>query len=96
MERGSNKVGPKLNQAMEQEAATLETTGEEGHVQEHLEKERDDSMGSGHRISGTGANADEYPLKDHGEKGGLSHPKPKESDDAERSERAKSIAPDEG
>jgi hypothetical protein len=89
MERGSNKVGSKLNQEMERESATLETSNQEGHVEEHLEKERDSSAGDGHRIQGTGANADEYPWKDHGEVGGESHPKPKESDDAEPSERAK-------
>jgi hypothetical protein len=78
MDRGSNKVGSKLNQEMEQETAPLERSGKEGHSEEHLEKERDDSLGTGHRIEGTGANADEYPLKDHGEVGGESHPKPKE------------------
>jgi hypothetical protein len=94
MDRGSNKVGSKLNQEMEDESATLESANQERHVEEHLEKERDGSAGDGHLIQGTGANADEYPWKDHGEVGGESHPKPKESDDAERSERADENAPD--
>lgn len=81
MERGSNKVGSKLNQEMEHETAPLENANQEGHVEEHLEKERDGSAGDGHRIAGTGANADEYPWKDHGEVGGESHPKPNSSDE---------------
>lgn len=86
MDRGSNKVGSKLNQEMEQETASLNTADREGHVEEHLEKERDGSTGDGHRIRGTGANADEYPWKDHGEVGGDSHPKPKQA--SERSDGA--------
>lgn len=92
---GSDKVGPKVDEEMKRETAPLENSNQEAHVEEHLEKERDDSAGDGHRIAGTGANADEYPYKDHGEVGGLSHPKPKEDDGSERSERAKGIAPDE-
>ena len=45
----------------------------------------DEPSGSGHRIAGTGSSADTYPLKDQGETGGASHPKPK--DPSERSER---------
>jgi hypothetical protein len=78
MDRGSNKAGPKLNDEMEKESAPLETSNKEGHVEDHLEKENDGSVGDGHRIQGTGANADEYPWKDHGEVGGESHPKPKD------------------
>lgn len=66
----------------------MDTTGnEEGHVEEHLEKEPNGSTGSGHRVQGTGSSADTYSLQDHGEIGGDSHPKPKEEDDAPRTER---------
>ena len=80
MERGSNKVGSKLNQEMEQETQALERSGKEGHVQESREMEGDGSA-DGHRIAGTGSSADEYSYKDHGEVGGESHPKPKDSEE---------------
>jgi hypothetical protein len=79
MERGSNKAGSKLDDQLASESETLERSNKEGHVEEHLEKENDGSVGDGHRIRGTGANADEYPWKDHGEVGGESHPKPKDA-----------------
>lgn len=78
MERGSNKVGAKLNQELEHEETPLERSNKEGHAEEHLEKEREDGLGTGHRIEGSGASADEHPYKDHGEVGGASHPKPQE------------------
>lgn len=70
MDREGNKVGSKLDEEMKRES--------EDHVEEHLDKEDDGTVGDGHRIQGTGANADEYPWKDHGEVGGESHPKPKD------------------
>jgi hypothetical protein len=80
MERGSDKHGSRLDEQLEDEAQPLERATKESHVEEEREKEAPgaDAEGSGHRIAGSGSSADEYTLTDHGDKGGASHPKPKE------------------
>ena len=78
MERGSDKHGSKLDDELRSESEPLTSSGKESHVEAEREKEADLS-GSGHRVSGTGSSADEYNLTDHGEEGGASHPKPKDS-----------------
>ncbi|MFN2489432.1 MAG: hypothetical protein ABR529_06800 [Actinomycetota bacterium] len=82
MERGSDKHGSRVSEQLEEESEPLERSLKESHVESEREKESGeaDMPGSGHRISGTGSSADEYPLKDHGEEGGASHPKPKDAD----------------
>jgi hypothetical protein len=81
MERGSDKHGSKLDDELQSESEPLTRSGKEPHVEAEREKEapEGDQSGSGHRVSGTGSSADKYNLTDHGEEGGASHPKPKDS-----------------
>lgn len=82
MERGSSQHGPRVDDEMSEESESLERSLKEGHKEAHLDKEggTGEPGGEGHRIAGSGSSADEYPLKDHGETGGASHPKPKDAD----------------
>ena len=79
MERGSNKHGPMLEEEMDKESQPMVRGGpQEGHVEEEREKESAGEPTPGPRIAGSGSSADEHSWDDHGEKGGASHPKPKE------------------
>jgi hypothetical protein len=80
MERGSDKHGPKLDDELESETEPLERAGRESHVEEAREKETpgDSDIGDGHRVAGSGSSADAYTYEDQGERGGASHPKPRE------------------
>ena len=80
MELGNDRESAKLDEQRKEETATLEQSLKEGHVEEERHQQDDGDLRSGHRIAGSGSSADEYPYKDHGEKGGASHPKPKEKD----------------
>jgi hypothetical protein len=79
MERGSDKHGPRLDNAMEGESEPLTRSAKEAHVEGERDREApaDDPGGKGHRIAGSGSSADEHSWRDHGEQGGASHPKPK-------------------
>jgi hypothetical protein len=80
MERGSDKHGSRLDDAMEAESEPLVRSGKEAHVASEREGEapEGEAGGTGHRLAGSGSSADEYSWRDHGEEGGASHPKPKE------------------
>jgi hypothetical protein len=82
MPDSSSKKGPQLDDEMKREAADLEHSRKESHVEEEREEQGDDDAGltRGHRVSGSGTSGKDYPYRDHGEEGGASHPKPKSSD----------------
>ncbi|MDQ3956112.1 MAG: hypothetical protein M3285_11260 [Actinomycetota bacterium] len=94
MERGSDKQGPRVDDQVKHEEESLERAGKEAHVEGFRQDEAptdvepgevEEPTPSGHRISGTGSSADTYPYRDHGEKGGASHPKPdRRSNDADQ------------
>jgi hypothetical protein len=85
MERGSDKHGSRVDDQLKKETEPLERSLAESHVEPERERESPDeeeTSGTGHRISGTGSSAEEYPWKDHGEQGGASHPKPRTEDES--------------
>ena len=79
--------GPRLDDERKHEDEPLERSGREARVEEAREQQgaEDESLTSGHRVSGSGSSAETYPYRDRGEEGGASHPQPK--DPEERSDR---------